>query len=399
MATKSRRPKGTGTLSQRADGLWVGRVDAGYTPTGTRRRLTVSSRSKAQAQAKLHALQTRIAAGEVAIAGSARATVRTWADAWLPLHATTVRPTTYVTDAGTIRKWVVPTIGHRRLADLTPADMRALRTAITSLGRSTTTALHAHRIVVKMLRDAVDEGHVVPPRVLKTRKPGMAASDRSALPVDQAAAVLHVALARPDAPRWVSALLQGLRQGESLGLTWDCIDFDRGLLDVSWQLQRLGDAARRPDRWEERHLTGTAYLTRPKTAAGRRVIPLVPWLHAALEQARHEAPVNEWGLVWADAHGRPIWPQADRQAWRDIQAQAGVAHPSGRPWHLHETRHTTVSLLLAGGVDRAVIEAIVGHARLVDAYAHVDVTAARAALEGLAHRLSLPSQPGQVAGA
>ncbi|MCB1240271.1 MAG: hypothetical protein KDB30_11430 [Tetrasphaera sp.] len=57
------------------------------------------------------------------------------------MHATRVRPTTYTTDSGAIRKWIVPTLGHRRLADLTPADTRALRKAITAAGRSTTTAL------------------------------------------------------------------------------------------------------------------------------------------------------------------------------------------------------------------------------------------------------------------
>src|SRR5574338_1646127 len=138
-----RRPHGTGSLYLRKDGLWIARVDAGWTPQGTRRRLTASSKSKAEALRKLKELQRRVAAGSIAPTASTRLTVKAWSETWLPLHATHVRPTTATTDAGAVHKWIVPTIGHRRLADLTPADLRALRDAIVSAGRSTTTALHA----------------------------------------------------------------------------------------------------------------------------------------------------------------------------------------------------------------------------------------------------------------
>lgn len=384
----ARRPKGSGTLTQRKDGVWVGRIDAGWTPHGTRRRLTVSSKSKATAQAKLRDLARQVASGDTPAAGSARITVKAWSEVWLTMHAAAVRPTTYTTDAGAVRKWIVPTIGHRRLADLTPADLRALKTAILGAGRSSTTALHAHKTLLVMLKAAVVEGHTVPARIKDAPRPERSVNDRDAIPIDQALAILEVATARPDSPRWVSALLQGMRQGESLGLRWQHVDLDKGTIDVSWQLQEISPTQDRPDRWEEVHLTGALYLTRPKTERGRRIIPLVPWMTAALVQARDEWTPNPWGLVWTD-EGMPIRRRADRDRWREIQALAGVKHPSGRAWHLHEMRHSTVSLLLEAGVDRAVIEALVGHATLVRAYAHVDQGQARRALEAVAQRLAL----------
>ena len=51
-----RRPQGIGSLTQRKDGLWVGRVDVGWTPQGTRDRRTVSSKSKTEAARKLRDL-------------------------------------------------------------------------------------------------------------------------------------------------------------------------------------------------------------------------------------------------------------------------------------------------------------------------------------------------------
>ncbi|MBK5238067.1 MAG: hypothetical protein JJE28_03030 [Actinomycetales bacterium] len=53
--TRNRRPKGTGSLYQRADGYWVG---AHWTTndTGTRKRVTVGDWDYAAAEAKLDAL-------------------------------------------------------------------------------------------------------------------------------------------------------------------------------------------------------------------------------------------------------------------------------------------------------------------------------------------------------
>ena len=377
-----RRPQGTGSLTRRKDGLWVGRVDVGWTPQGTRDRRTVSSKSKTEAARKLRDLQRSIATGHAPAARGARLTVKAWTDVWLPLHATKVRPTTYTTDAGTIRKWIVPTLGSRRLADLTPADLRALRDAITSAGRSTTTAAHAHRVLRKMLRDAVIEGHSVPPRVLEVEAPRKAANDRTAIPLEQALRIVALTDRRDDAARWTAGLLMGIRSGEVRGLTWDVIDLERGLMDISWQVQHLTAGHATPDGWQARHLDGRAWLTRPKTSAGQRVVPMVESLHAQLAIARAQWQPNPWGLIWTDEKGRPIDKADDLATFHEIQQQAGVAHPSGRPWHAHEMRHFAISFLLARGTPREVVQRIVGQSKLVESYVHVDMAQMRAALEG-----------------
>ena len=385
----TRRPPGTGSLSLRKDGMWIGRVDVGWTPQGTRRRLTVSSKKKAEAARKLRDLQRRINEGQVAAVGTGtRVTVKAWSETWLPLHAAKVRPTTYATDAGAIRKWIIPTIGHRRLADLTPADLRGLRAAITGAGRSTTTALHAHKILIKLLRDAIVEGHSVPQRVMEAPKPGKAANDRAALPTNQLLAILNVVGTRDDAARWLAAILNGVRQGEALGLRWQDLDLDTGVMTVRWQLQRLPDDHARPDEWDEVHLTGHFYLTPTKTSKGVRVIPLVPWLVQRLRVEQAAWAGNPWGLVWT-TEGLPIRDEDDRATWRAIQAEAGAAHPSGRPWHVHECRHAAASLLKRAGTSDQVIAAILGQAVLVDSYVHTDLADARRALDRVANVLEL----------
>ncbi|GAB3884389.1 tyrosine-type recombinase/integrase [Terrabacter terrigena] len=397
-----RRQYGTGSVSQRKDGLWIGRIEAGSTPSGGRRRITVSGRTEAECKARLLERRRQIDSDGVPAAGTSRTTVKAWAQEWLPIYRNEVKPRVYATNASLVTKWIVPAIGHARLADLSPRDVRAVHKAVTGAGRSSTTAHHASVLLHRMLKAAVLDGHRVPANVFEVKHPPLSANDRDAIPTDDARRLLAVARSRPDYARWLAPLLNGMRRGEILGLTWDCVDFEKRTLDVSWQLQLLPYADKRdrskgfeiPPKYEARQLVGAAHLLRPKSKKSRRVIPLVPWLHGELLAAREEWTPNPWGLVWAsiNAKGEPIPHRfTDNTAmWRAIQQEAGVAHPSGRPYHLHEARHTTATLLLEEGVDQAVRMAIMGHSSIeaTRGYQHLSQDLSRAAVAAVAARLT-----------
>ena len=67
-------------------------------------------------------------------------------------------------------------------------------------------------------------------------------------------ALLRSVSTDPDAfIRWSLALVLGMRQGECLGLTWDMVDLERGVVTVAWQQQQLRwehGCARREDGWD-----------------------------------------------------------------------------------------------------------------------------------------------------
>lgn len=400
------RQHGTGSLYQRADGRWYGKYRDGFTAAGNYRYGTVSAATQREAQVKLNAAVRAVRSKEQTI--NPRQTVKGWLDVWLPLQEKRVRPKAYTADAGAVRNWIVPQIGARKLADLGPADVRKVHEAVTAK-RTQGTAIRVHATLMGALKAASLEGYDVPARVLQTPPPraDVTQNDRTDISVEHAVKLLHAASKEPDQSRWVAALLQGMRQGECTGLRWDHVDLEAGTLDVSWQLQPLpyahgcdgscGKTAARcpharfrvPVGYEHEQVRGRWHLVRPKTASGQRVMPLVPWMTAALTSWRKVAPKS--GLVWPAPDGGPRSDKADLSAWHALQDAAGVRHPSGRHYHLHEARHTAATLLMALGVDTQIIIAILGHASILSSrrYQHSDLDMMRTALAGVAERLQL----------
>lgn len=398
------RAKGTGSVFDRprGSGRWCYQVDVGFTPTGNRRRITKTGFPSKRAAEKALAATLRERARNGVPQISAHATVKAWAQEWLGQYAKHVRPSTYQSSASAVRNHIIPSIGKRQLTQLTPGDVRKVHASALAGGNSTSTALRAHAVLVTMLKAARIEGHAVPGNVFDVRRPTKAASDRDEIPTPDAHALLAAALDRGEDARWRAALLEGMRPSECLGLRWSAIDFDRGRIDVSWQLKplpyadRAADTFRIPDGYEVKRLTGAYHLVRPKTAKGQRIVPLVPWLAESLLRWYEVCPTNPWGLVWSEGD-RPMRDKTDRAAWVALQDAAQVARvdpesQQGRRYGLYEARHTTATLLLREGVDPAIIQAILGHSNIVTTrgYQHVDTDMARAALESATRVLSAP---------
>lgn len=403
MAKRARRSPGEGALYQRGDGMWIATVDLGWGADGKRKRKTVSARKYADAQRKLQTLRREIAdaGGQVP---TGHMSVEAWLARWLDeIAAPRVRPSTLTGYRNDVTHHIAPVVGRYRLDKLAPQHVRAMGMAIVGKGRSSTTALRCHRILSRALSDAMREGIVVRNVAALVDAPRKAVSTRGALTAAQAITLLTAVADDPMGSRWAAALLTGARRGELLGLERERVG---DVLDLSWQLQRLphrhgcgGTCGRRragdcphkvldvPAGFDYRPLVGGLALTRPKTRAGHRVVPLVEPLRSILLRHIATAPENSYGLVWATPDGQPVDPSRDSAAWRAAVQAAGLP-----PVPLHAARHTAATLLLEAGVDRRVISEIIGHSSEVATrgYQHVDLTLARDAMTRLGALLGTP---------
>lgn len=298
-------------------------------------------------------------------------TVEQWLTYWLENVARgRVRPNT-LAGYRSVAKQIMAAIGGVRLDRLQPAHIRRMHDHITRKHTSTY-ALNAHRVISRALRDAQAEGIIHRNVAALTDAPRKTRTELHALTVDEAIEVIQRARPELDGStdsydaspvRWATYLLTGARRGEVLGLEWDRItsyttrEGEHWTIDLSWQAQRITDISTAPADYEHRHMRGSMYWTRPKTAAGTRIIPLVDPLLTLLRAHRERAGENAYGLVFVDSQGAPIDPDTETDTW--MRAAQTVTPNRVR---LHDLRHTTVDLLLEAGVPEDVVMEIVGHA-------------------------------------
>jgi integrase len=405
--TEKRRTRGDGGLFQRADGMWIGRYELPPGPDGERRRKTVSSKSFDVAAAKLHKLRGDVDEGRIAVTGNT--TVEKWMDRWLTeIHVDKIRPTTTRDYKTAIMNHINPTLGKKRLDQLTTQHVRDMHKAV---GKRRA-AEKAHVILQKALKDAIREGMITRNVAELVDKPKYAKSKRTSMSVELAKRVIQTAFSTRDesqATRWAAAFLTGARQAELLGLRWDYVDLDAGLMDISWQLQSLpqvhgcgeptgkvypcgkgGPGWCPQSRWDlppdfEYEVCHLSLLwTRPKTATSSRWVPIVPGLLEKFRTLHEDQGVNPKGLVWHLPNGNPIGPREDYKAWKALLVDAKVI-PEDESLSMHVARHTTATLLRSAGIDEQTRMEVLGHAT-VDSqriYAHADLERHRVAMAPL----------------
>lgn len=157
----------------------------------------------------------------------------------------------------------------------------------------------------------------------------------------------------------ITGLMCGLRPGEILGLRWEDVDFDEGVLRVRKCLKALPD---------EKAGKRVLVLDDLKTEESRRSIQMPRLVVVALQTLRTDQArwrlklgaaydVRGMGLVFADRAGAPRWPQDVRRYFKVLCGRAKI----GEQWTPREMRHTFVSVLNHSGVDIEQIADAVGH--------------------------------------
>lgn len=355
MSKDKPRDRGEGGIYQRADGLWAASIEL-PAHGGDRRRKVMTSKDKGTAIRKLNAAKAELAkSGDLA---TSVLTVGQWFDRWLKHQQGEIRPATWATYESIARNHIIPAIGNVRLDRLTAAHVQRTTTASmqkgpgTDKGLSSTSALSVHRILSSALTDAEREGRIARNPAKLTDAPRRDVTMLETLTVKEAAKLIQSAKDGTDQILWATFLLTGARRGELLGLTWGRVT---DVLDLSWQLQRHGPNMTAPADYEHERVSGNLYLTRPKSKAGWRIIPLVDPLKTMLERWRTVAPDSVY--VFPTKDGKPRDPDNVSHAWTAALTGLGIK----KHVRLHDLRHTAVDILYEAGVPENVIIEIVGH--------------------------------------
>jgi integrase len=167
-------------------------------------------------------------------------------------------------------------------------------------------------VLIQVLRHAERQGLVVRNVATLVPTPAGPRAEGRSLTLEEARVLLAAAHGHPLEAAFVLGLTCGLRPGELLGLGWDDIDLDQGLLRVSRGVSRAG---------------GTVQLGATKTASLRRQLRLPAAAEQALRQHRARQQVQQdlmgehWhdlGLVFPTSRGTLLDPANLRRAVRAV---------------------------------------------------------------------------------
>ncbi|HWL97057.1 MAG TPA: site-specific integrase [Nocardioidaceae bacterium] len=362
-------------------GPWSFYLLSGRRPDGKRRQITRSGFStKREAETALEEALAREEAGVGDVHGVKVGTfLHQWLDGKRALRDTTRRG--YEIH---LRRYLVPNIGGMRLSDLRPHHLDVLYADLLndqSNSMTATTIRHIHATLRSALNTAVKRRLIPWNPAEHVELPERSRPTTSVWTPEQLGAFLDSIADHRLYAYFHLVAFAGLRRGEALGLAWEDIDFDHGLIRVR---QQLVDAGR------------GAYLGPPKTRSGIGRVPVDAFTLDVL-QAHAQSQGEErarWGHAWENT--RLVFTREDGTAFRPEYLthlfKRLVAAASLPRIRLHDLRHTSASLALAAGVPIKVVSDRLGHSSTAitsDLYTHVIPVVAQEAADSLAALIPL----------
>lgn len=157
--------------------------------------------------------------------------------------------------------------------------------------------------------------------------------------------------------------LSGTRPSEQLGLLWDEVDFDRGVIRICRIQERDG-----------------SLTEMTKTEAGTREIPMGATLRAMLLDWRLRCPrrrgelhrvfpgpgrLQPWPKPRLGGGGPLLYQNFRKRYWQPVFAELGLPYVTP-----HSARHSFISTLQAQGIEVGLVAKLAGHASAVVTLGH-----------------------------
>ncbi|MDA1061657.1 MAG: site-specific integrase [Chloroflexi bacterium] len=361
----SRRARNEGSIFKRKDGRWVAQLT--YTEGGQRRRRAFYASTQAEARQKLSAARRQLDDG--APLPPERGTVGEYLTTWLGKKEPSLRPESFRRYREACYLHLIPILGNRPLAKLTPIDVENAYAKLRIKELSGTTIALVHGVLHKALKDAARAQLVIRNVADLVDAPRRSTPTMATLTPEQAQALLLAARDDLHEAFYVVALTSGMRLGELQALKWGAVDLERRRLHVVATYQGTQD--------------GEPVFAEPKTEKSRRSVHLSEMAVGALQRNRaRQAETRlraggawqDYDLVFATALGRPLDGNNLRtRSFARLLDRAGLP-----PMRFHTLRHAAATLLMSEGVPVKAISEMLGHSDIsttLRIYAHVLPTA------------------------
>lgn len=339
-----------GNIRHRKDGLWEARYCINYV------QRSVYGKTQKEVRQKLTTILTDLDNGTYQAPN--KITLGDWLETWQKEYLKDIKPRTLDSYIQIARVHIIPALGHIKLQTLSTAQIQSF---YNGLHLSAKTTRNIHGVLHRALNDAAAVGLIRFNPSTACKLPRKERAEMHPFDEQQIAAFLRAIEGHPYENVYFVTLFCGLRQGEVLGLTWDCVDFQIGTLTINKQLQRRA---------------GVYSLVSTKNDKPRYIKPAQAVLEVLQRQLEWQKQCHTWpiwdnplNLVFTNEAGGHLSPQTVYLHFKRIAASIGA--PQTR---FHDLRHSYAVLALKSGDDIKTVQSNLGHhtaAFTLDTYAYV----------------------------
>ena len=351
---------------------WQGRYTEGFDP-GTGKQIQRSITGKTQKEVAQKLRQITASLDDGTYKAPCKLTVGEWLDIWTQDYLGGVKSSTAYLYKKNVELYIAPRLGNIKLESLNAHTVQHFYNELVSPTDpavnplSAKTVKNIHGVFHKAMQQAVLIGYLrynpadacILPRIER----------KKIKPFDDAqiTAFLTAIQGNRFETLFILTLFTGMREGEVLGLTWDCIDFHTGIISVEKQMQLHQDKGSKG--YE---------LVSPKNGRSRTIAAAQTVLARLQQQRRWQMQQklllgSDWqnpeGLVFTNEFGTHLTKPTVYREYKRIVAAIGC--PDAR---FHDLRHSYAVATIRAGDDIKTVQGNLGHATAaftLDVYGHV----------------------------
>ena len=372
-----KRANGEGSISKRSNGTWEGKITVGFDPpTGKQIRKSIYGRTQKEVRDKMNELQLQYAnVSTVEEIDAVEMTLSEWLDTWLADYIQDVKPGTKVSYTSIVDNHIRPVLGKIALQKLKPPMIQKFYNQLREKGLSPKYIKNIHGVLHRALDMAIKIEFIEKNYTSVCSLPKSEMKEIQPLDAPEQRKLLDAIKGEEYEDLIIVDLFTGLRSGELIGLTWDCIDFDKGIISVKKQLVQTRQ-------------TGAEYTFGSLKNGKTRVIMPAQFVIQILK--RHKIRQAEMRLAAGELWNEGKFPNlvfthrdgshlSQPTVWKEFQKlleKAGLEHH-----RVHDLRHTFAINSIMAGDDIKTLQENMGHysaAFTLDRYGHVTETMRKA---------------------